>query len=108
MPVALRLEGLLRITVLPQTPIKGASLISTIYTTGKRGEVEEDMAVRALNTKDCNPPNLIGYEEDGKSYQLYKNGTAYAGLMVSDGANSDAVMGKFIKEHAESVTVGSI
>lgn len=57
----------------------------------------------ALNTTECREPDLIGYQENGKSYQLYKNGTKYSALMASEVAKDEGAMGQFIKEHAERI-----
>jgi len=57
----------------------------------------------ASKDEKCLEPDLIGYIEDGVSYQLYKNGTTYAALMASPAANDESAVGQFIQQNAERV-----
>lgn len=78
--------------------IQGATYVLTTECLSAKERRDE-----ASEATECQEPNLIGYQENGVSYQLHKNGTAHAELMASQAVNDESAMGDFIKQRAERV-----
>ena len=52
---------------------------------------------------ECQPIDLLNYEENGMNYQLYAKGSKYTELIALEAAMNDDEMGKFIKENADRI-----
>lgn len=72
---------------------------------GGRGgyDKRQDDIYADSGAEGCAEPSLVGYEEAGMSYEVWKNGTAYKELSGLAMAEDDEKFGAWLKEHAERI-----